>query len=166
MFPVNTTGSIRTRITFRITTGGSGLSSTGSVQVAVRFVPSDSIAFRTGEPGCGPAIQRPVLAGSDTRTPTGHRVELRAVQCFASAPVAMVFGVNTVHAPLPLPGGCSFMLEPVNWLFLTADAVGMASVGFDLPQPLVAATIYVQAIPFDSSPRAYSSNRLDIVLVP
>jgi hypothetical protein len=80
--------------------------------------------------------------------------------------VALVFSTRAAALPIGLPPGCEFLVEPEIGVFLPTDAAGRAALRIGLPAPLPAGALFAQAVPFDPTPRAWASPRLEIRLWP
>lgn len=167
--PVTIAGLLRTKI--QLSAEGVGRDPNmgplhSQILVSVHFVPTDAVTFADGAPGCAGTATIPSLTGQDTRTATGHRLDFTIDHAFPNGNAALVFSTQPASIPIQLPPGCSFLVEPQVWLFLTTNATGSASVSASLPASLPAASLFMQALPFDFTPQAFGSNRLDVTLWP
>jgi len=165
--PVSATAPVRTRVTFHLSSAVPDGSALAYLDLSIRFVPSDSVAFRDGRGGCAPNRPVPSLTGQSTPLLQRHRLDFRLDQALPNGFAMLVFGTDTLWGTwIQLPPRCPLRVEPVAWVALPTDAAGRASFRFDLFRPFPPATLYLQALPFDFSPQAITSNRLDVVLVP
>lgn len=169
-FGLTVVGSLTTELRFAAHASGrdplTGSAGRTTLHVRVQFVPRNTITFDTTATGCGPTGAEPALAGIDSTTVTGHRVDLALTRGIPNAFAAFVFATRTASTPIPLPPGCAFLVEPFAWTFVPTDAAGRASLALGLPRLLPPGELHLQAVTFDWSPRVWASNRLAATLWP